>query len=376
MKSKRFLMGVIVVCLGLATATSFVVSCAAPAPTPTPPAAPAPTPTPPLKPIEVTIELRHSDIHPELYPFADILKDYVKEVEEATEGRVKFTMYFGGSLTQASEIYDGVAKGVSDTGFSVFCYNPGRFPVMEVCDLPGFPSVDAYVTSHVGWDVYNKFKPAELNDVHILFVCNSEPGGCIATRKPVNTLEDLKGLRLRCVGSSAPTATALGAIPVALPITEAYTLLEKGTVDGSFLGLDDLTSMRVGEICHYTVMIPPISQMNLFFMAMNLDTWNSLPADVKKVFDEVSPKYVEISAAKWNEMSRLAYEQLKEMGHTFTHLSAEELDKTIELVVRPLQDKYVTDMEAKGLPGSEILAYRHEREQWWFTILGPGLVYE
>lgn len=317
-----------------------------------------------------TIELKHSDIHPETYPYIQIVKDYMKEIEEKTAGRVKFTMYAGGILTSAAEIYQGVVEGVSDTGMSVFAYGPGRFPVMEVCDLPGYPSPDGRLTSHVAWDIYKKFNPAELNDVHILFLHNFCPGIISTKDKPIRTLADIKGLRLRCTGTSAPIVKALGAVPVTIPITECYTLIEKGTVDGTLTDFASLTDLKFHEVCKYSVYAPIIGYTAAFFMAMNLEKWNSLPKDIQEVFNKVSPKYVEISGAKWLVMDRKAYEEIKKSGHTFTSFSTEDNANLVQLVVKPIQDKYRSDKKAKGLPADQCLSYRHEREQYWLKKLG------
>ena len=89
---------------------------------------------------------------------------WCKEVEKRTKGKVKVQYFPGQTLTKAKQVYDGTVQGMSDLGFCLFGYNRGRFPLMEVVDLPlGYKSGKA--ATQVANAVYEKFKPKELDDV-------------------------------------------------------------------------------------------------------------------------------------------------------------------------------------------------------------------
>jgi len=141
--------------------------------------------------------------------------DWAKEIERATDGRVKITVFPGGTLTKANQCYDGVVKGISDIGMSCFAYTRGRFPSMEALDLPlGYPN--GLAATRVANAYYQAFTPAELNDVKVLYLHAHGPG-LLHTQKPVKTLADLEKMKIRSTGLSAKVVEALGAIPVAMP---------------------------------------------------------------------------------------------------------------------------------------------------------------
>ena len=132
------------------------------------------------------------------------------EITKRTNGAVQFEYLPGASLTAANKVYDGVLTGISDLGFSCIAYTPGIFPVMELLDMPnGYPL--GYADTHAVNDFYQKFKPKEFDEVHLLALYGTGPQIVFTTKKPVKTLEDVKGLVLRSTGVGASIAKALGA---------------------------------------------------------------------------------------------------------------------------------------------------------------------
>ena len=153
-----------------------------------------------------TIEIRYSSFFPAQYGLGKAAAAWAKEIEKRTNGKVKVVVYPGGTLTKAPETYEGVVMGTSDIGQSVLAYTRGRFPLMEVLDLPGYP-YNGIVTSKVTHEFYKKFKPKELSDSHILYIHAHLPDSIITSKKPVRTMADLKGLRIRCTGLSSKMLT-------------------------------------------------------------------------------------------------------------------------------------------------------------------------
>lgn len=358
MKSKKILVLLGNICLTLVLVGVFVMAACAPKEV-----------APSVKPIE----LSYSNFFPATYPQSKMVEDWIAEIEKRTEGRVKITYYPGGSLTGPTECFDGVIAGTSDIGMSAFAYSPGRFPEMEVVDLPGYPTMDARITSLVAWGIYEKFKPSSLEGVKVLYVMAHEPGVIQTRDKPVRTLEDLKGLKIRCTGLSVKIVEALGATPVALPLTQAYDPLSKGIVDGTFSGYDCLKSYRFAEVTKYTIECQTVGYVTAMYAVMNLDKWNSLPKDIQKVFDEVSSDWVVRTGERWNLMAEDGYKFGKEAGHTFISLSPEESARWAAVVNKPLEDAYIASMEAKGLPGKEIVDYKHQLVAKYLKIYPAGV---
>jgi TRAP-type C4-dicarboxylate transport system substrate-binding protein len=323
----------------------------------------APTP-------EKAIELSYSHMWPDVYGQATLIADWAAEIEKRTNGKVKIVIYPANSLTTADQCYEGVVKGTSDIGHGCLAYTRGRFPLSEVLDLPGY-TFNAMVTTLIAEDFYRKFKPAELSDTHILYMHTHIPGTISTVAgKPVRTLEDLKGLRIRATGLSAKIIEALGGAPVAMSAPEAYDALQKGVVDGTVGTPNMLKGFRFAEVTKYSVVCPAVGYATAFFIAMNLDTWNSLPKDVQKVFDEVSQEWVARTGERWNEMEVEGYQFAKGLGHEFIYVPEAEAARWVD-AVKHLSSDYIAAMEAKGLPGKEALEYRQQLIEKYSKMYPP-----
>ncbi|MCX5871614.1 MAG: TRAP transporter substrate-binding protein DctP, partial [Deltaproteobacteria bacterium] len=189
-----------------------------------------------------TVELNYSIFFPATHGHTLLATEWAKEVEKRTDGAVKINMFPGATLTPADQTYDGVVKGIADIGMSVLSYTKGRFPLSEVIDLPlGYKSgVQATKLANA---FYKQFDPKELSDVKVLYLHGHGPG-IFHTKKPVKAMEDLKGMKIRCSGTSAKVVSALGATPVAMPQNEAYDALQKGVVDGVVSPIETLKGWK------------------------------------------------------------------------------------------------------------------------------------
>ncbi len=115
------------------------------------------------------IKLKGANYLPVTHPMSLLSGWFCDEVKKRTNGQVEITYHPGGTLLNPVKMYDGVLTGITDLGLSHIQYTRGRFPVMEVFDLPlGFPS--GWVDTRVATDFFNKYKPKEWNDVHVLYV--------------------------------------------------------------------------------------------------------------------------------------------------------------------------------------------------------------
>ena len=142
-----------------------------------------------------------------------LMDKFCQDINKGGEGKVRVSYYPGGTLLTGPKMAAGVASGLADIGLSNCLYSRGRFPVMEVMELPlGYPS--GYIATHVANDLYEKLKPKEWDQFHPLMFSANTPNIIQMVSKPVRTLEDLKGLKLRGIGRMGDIVRALGATPV------------------------------------------------------------------------------------------------------------------------------------------------------------------
>lgn len=298
-------------------------------------------------------KLTYSNFFPATHVQSKLAEQWSKEVEKRTNGKVVVEYYPGQTLTKADVVYDGVVNGISDIGFSVLGYTRGRFPIMEVIDLPlGYQ--DAAEATAVANAVYEKFKDKALTDTQVMYLHAHGPGLLHTKGTAVNKLEDIKGLRLRSTGTSAKVVKALGANPVAQPMPETYQSLQKGVVDGSLYPLESNKGWKLGEVIDYATMSFPAAYTTTFFVVMNKDKWKALPDDVKETITRINEEWIPKHIAGWTDSDKEGLQFLKDRKKEIITLDEVEQARWKQ-AVQPVLVDYVSEMKAKNLPGQEAL---------------------
>ncbi len=299
---------------------------------------------------EKTVELTYSIFFPPTHSQCKAGISWAEEIEKRSGGKIKITPYPGGTLTAANQCYDGVVKGISDIGMSCFAYTRGRFPIMAAVDLP-----HGYINGRVATRVANEFAramaPQELADVKVLYIHAHGPG-LLSTKKPVRTLEDMRGLKIRSTGLSANIVEALGGAPVAMPQGDTYEALQKGVVEGTFSPIETLKGWRQAEVIDYTTQCTGIGYTTAMFVVMNLDKWKSLPKELQKIVEEVSGEWVDVHGEAWDKSDDEGREYTLSQGNEIIDLSEEE-NKRWVAAVQPIIDDYITTTGEKGLPAEK-----------------------
>jgi TRAP-type C4-dicarboxylate transport system substrate-binding protein len=298
-----------------------------------------------------TITLKYANFPPSTtFPCVQ-MERWKTEVENKTAKKVLVQTFPGSTLLNPKNMFEGVVSGTADIGCLAMSYQPGRFPLSEAIDQPvGFSSAKA--ASLALFDLIEKYNPKEFEQVKIitLFTC---PPANIMTIKPVKSLKDLKGMELRVGGTQADIIKNLGGIPVAMPQSDTPEALQKGTVKGH------VSSMEVLKDFNYAAYTANATIANLwvvtFSVVMNKEKWNSLPADVKKVIDDMRREqaiwtgtYVDdhvTEALKWSK---------EKYNLQIFELPANEKSEVPKLI-KPLIDGYVERVTKAGLPGSQIM---------------------
>jgi len=328
-------------------------------------ACPAPEEEEEAPPTEV-IELKIANYFSPAAKHSLILEEFSIELEERTGGRVQVDYYTGGSLLTAPAMFDGILDGVTDIGYSHVYYTPGRMPVTEAAGLPlAYPS--AWVSGQVLNDFYNEFKPKEWDEVVVLFMNTSTPSAISTATKPVRTLEDLKGLTIRAPSLAGEVIAALGGTPVPTPMMEVYDAIAKGEIDGEQSNFETLLSFKFGEVVKYETSIWQLSFPYPFYCAMNKDSYNKLPSDIKPIFNELVGEYKERFLLVWNSIDFLGKEFGEEQGVEFIDLSPAEAARW-QAAVEPVLDDYVAKMVAAGYSEAEVrgwIEFLRERADYW-----------
>ncbi|HPU31006.1 MAG TPA: TRAP transporter substrate-binding protein [Syntrophorhabdaceae bacterium] len=284
-----------------------------------------------------------------------LLKEWGEDLEKRTNGRVKVSYYPTGTLIPAPQSYDGVVKGIADVTQHVAGYTVGRFPMMELIDLPlGYPNSDVVIK--LANDYYKKFQPKEMDHVKVLWFHAQAPGILHTKSKPVYKLEDLTGLKIRTFGSNAKLMSRLGGTPVAMPMGDVYDALSKGVADGLLASYETMENWKFADFIRYSTECYDVAYTALFMVVMNKNKWNSLPKDIKDIIDKMSEEYINKSIKMWNDIEQSGKKLLLSKGGKIITLSKEEQAKWVEKAT-PLFEEYANNVEKKGLPGKEAVKF-------------------
>jgi TRAP-type C4-dicarboxylate transport system substrate-binding protein len=312
------------------------------------------------------IKLKAANYLPVTHKMSILTGWFCDEVKKRTNGQVEITYYPGGTLLSPVKMYDGVFTGIADIGVSHIDYTRGRFPVMEVFDLPlGFPS--GWVATQASSDFFNKYKPREWNDVQVLYVNTTGPLILQTVSKPVKTLEDLKGLKIRAVGVMSDVIKSLGAVPIPLEMPDVYDALRRAVIEGITVDLSTLKYWKFAEVVKCVTADWQLGTGYTFYCVMNKSKWNALPPDLQKIVTEVAFETKEKQAALWNAMDIEGRDVFKSAGGQIIPLSDAEAAKWIK-AVEPVIGDYKKNMAAKGYKEAEIdgwLSYIKERIEYW-----------
>jgi TRAP-type C4-dicarboxylate transport system substrate-binding protein len=300
------------------------------------------------------IKLRYSVIWPQMHPMTKLMVQWGEDVEKATQGRIKTTMFASNTLSPPMQAYDATVKGIVDVCGNLLAYSPGRLPLSEVLQQPlGYKN--GYQASKLANAYYKKFKPKEFDDVKVMYLHGAAPG-FIMTKKAINTAADIKGLRLKANAENADIVKNLGGAPVTMPVSETYDALSRGIVDGTLFPIEALQGFKIAEVVKTVLEDYGTSYMTSMYVVMNKDKWNSIPPADQKAIEQINDEYNEKIAKLWVELDGKAKEFALSKGVTFVTVSEKEQAATAEKM-KPILDDYVKMAKSKGLAGDEALKF-------------------
>jgi len=287
---------------------------------------------------------------------ADAAKWYGDQLFKKTSGQVKSEYFWQSSLAAPKDYMKATRSGITDMAYHVTAYAPAETPLMTVGSLPcifsnnwagmrtmeylsGLPAVKAKL---------------DANNVVFLAAWSTFPYVVYTAKKPVRKLEDLKGLRIRCIGEQAELFRELGSVPVGISTAESYEALQRGTIDGAIAPLSTIESYKHAEVCKYLTKVPVGGPLQM--VIINKDTYNQLGKEVHKAMEEIREGH----AAEWvnrysaGDLDLLENILPKKYKWEIISLSNQDWDAIIKKG-GIWWDRWAKDMDAKKLPGTETL---------------------
>jgi TRAP-type C4-dicarboxylate transport system substrate-binding protein len=302
------------------------------------------------------VKLSYSNFFPPTHIQSQLAEQWCREVETRSGGQVVIDYYPAGTLTKPKDCYDGVVQRISDIGLSALGYTKGRFPVLSGVDLPmGYTSgVQATKLANA---VYEKFKPKEFDDVHVLYFHAHGPGKLHTAGKPIKTMDDLKGMKIRATGNSAAVVTALGGSPVAMSMPDSYQSIQKGVVNGGFYPEETNKGWKMGEVVDYLTDTTAVAYTTTFFVVINKDVWAGLSPEVQKAMTAVSGEWVAKHGEAWDASDKEGHEFfMSQKDNAVVTLDPAEAEKWTKAMA-PIFAEYEAECAKAGADGKAVLEF-------------------
>ena len=300
-------------------------------------------------------------VSPQHHLTSVVLQGWANEVEKVTNGRVKFQM-LPKHPSAPPGTFDAVRDGLVDLSYVTASYTPARHILPLMAELPGAGEtalINSVAYSRIYWKYFDKV--GEYKGVKLLGVFTHGPGQ-LFTKRPVASINDLQGLKIRTGGGIAEAvAKALGTSAFVKPAPESYELLSSGVADGVFFPLESIISFKLDTVLEQATLFPGGMYSSAFGFFMNEDKWNKLPKQDQEAIAKISGEHIaRLAGTSWDEADRKGMEALKKSGVKIVNANP-ELVAEVKKRSAPIVDDWITKAKAKGVDAPKVLAeFREE----------------
>lgn len=279
-------------------------------------------------------------------------------VSERTGGKFTIKVHYAEALSPSRENLDGLKLGAFEGAHFCSSYHPGKTPAMTALDLPflPLPSIDVIVDVHEAYAAHPAVaKELAQWNTRFLMATPLPQYEFMGSGNPPLKLADWRGRRVRALGGLGDAMRALGAVPTTVPAPEVYTSLERGVVDAASFPftyahgaykLHEVSRWYTSNLAPGTVFCP---------IGVTLGAWEALPPQYKKVIEDSKPEAYEAMKVAYAKADERWLPLFKERGLVDVRYSEAELEEFRKIGGQPVWDKWVTDMQGRGLPARELL---------------------
>ena len=306
----------------------------------------------------VTLKVHHF-LGPQSVQHTTMMKGWCDAIAKDSNNRLQCqifpAMQLGGTPPQ---LYDQTRDGIVDVAWTLAAYT-AKLSKLEVFELPFMTTNQADGVSRATWDYSQKFMQDEFKDVKLLAVHVHGPGNIYTKSKPVTSMADLKGLKIRAPSKQTTRMLAtMGATPVSMPVPSVSEALSKGVIDGAVIPYEVAPGLKVHELTNHTAETDRSYQSLytiVFIVPMNKAKYDSLPADLKAVIDKNSGRelsaFLGKSQADADVPGKKVFQETK--NQTIHVIPKTELEKW-KKATDEQDDAWVKDMTGKGFNGKEL----------------------
>jgi len=287
---------------------------------------------------------------PPTHMLSETMQEWCALLERKTAGKLKCNT-LPRAVAAPPGTFDAVRNGLADVSFTVQGYTPGRFVTTQMAEFPLLGNSSEAVS--VAFDRIYARQPAfadEHKGVKVITVFTHGPGIVFNTKRPITRVDELAGLKFRVGGGMVnEIGKALGMNVTLKPSTESYELLSTGVMDGTLFPAESVESFKIDKVVRYGTTFPGGLYNTAFVFMMNQAKYDKLTGDEKKAIDELSGETAaRMFGRGWDKVDRRGMAFMQASGVQFTQADAAFV-KAVQAQTAPVEDKWATAAEAKGL---------------------------
>jgi TRAP-type C4-dicarboxylate transport system substrate-binding protein len=298
----------------------------------------------------------HSFVPPRHIIWADVLTPWTKQVAQLSKNELTVRMFPAMQLGgKPPELYRQMVQGISDIVFTLPGYTSGDFPMMALTELPGTAS-DADDGTKKLWKHFDQYLSREFKDAKVLMLWNSDSASIMSKSKPVRTIEDFKGMKIR-TPSAAQSAQLehLGATAISLPVTQIYNSLDRGVIDAAMIPMSAAIDFKLIEVAKYFTINAPLGR-SPFLVSLQKKRYDALPANLKKIVDDTTGLKLSLKGAEtYDVQNKAAIEAVKKASDRELIVLTDKQNKDWLAAFRPLIQKKAEEGEKAGLPARGLI---------------------
>lgn len=287
-----------------------------------------------------------------------VYNSWMADVEKKSNGRLKFEPYWSYALAPSKQVFQAVGSNICQWGVDPQAYYPSLLPISQTMLAVGISKNGWAVTQAASEFMQNELVQKEFAALNVkpLVFLESCPVSIIS-KKPVQKVDDFKGLRIYPSTGKSEMVTRLGAVPVSLTAPELYDALQRGTIDAVLYPSVSMAQWRMFDVAKYfTNLMEETGFTASNANVVNLDFWNSLPKDLQQILmpgDELINLYVKLAYVE--DIKKLFSKTFPESGVTIVDMPATERQKFMDISVNPDKEIWITNMEKQGFKVRESL---------------------
>ena len=287
----------------------------------------------------------------------DMIIPWAKQVEEATNGNVMIKV-LPKPLGKPPAHFDLAKDGIADITYGVHGYQPGRFLLTKAVEMP-FLGDSAEAVSVAYWRIFKRYleQANEHKGVKLLGVFTHGPGQMYNAKRPITSLADLEGLKIRVGGGVInEVSKAIGATPLLKPAPKSYELMSNGVADGVFFPKESIASFKLTKLVRYATLVPKGLYNVSFFLVMNTKKFDALSAADQAAMEKASGEnFASLSGKAWDNVDRIGVEKMNEAGIEVITAS-DALVAEIKAKTSGIEGAWISEASSKGVNGEEVMS--------------------